>query len=268
MAFDQYRHFVAIVAGDKPDELMKKYDKNTTVKPYAVYKKAEAEKIKDYYEKYYEAEAKAFSDTNQEDEAEKSREFLNFLRKKSAEDFFDVITASYMDDPDEVSPGEIVKYIDEDTGDAMTNSNPDGKFSSYNIGKFFSVPFMKIDGEETFQALKSDIDWSVMHLNNQEVYKRAWEMVMEGSEPANDDERNIYENMKNRTGYFEKFGTKDNYVMSSTAFWGFAFLSEVSGWVELEDNADQFFWMSNFYDMFIVPLPDDTLLTIYECTRE
>ena len=30
---------------------------------------------------------------------------------------------------------------------------------------------------------------------------------------------------------------------------------------------DQFVWVEKFYESFIDPLPDDTLLTIYECTK-
>jgi hypothetical protein len=40
-----------------------------------------------------------------------------------------------------------------------------------------------------------------------------------------------------------------------------------NGWVELDDGMDQFVWVRNFYESFIDPLPDDTLLTIYECQK-
>ena len=99
-----------------------------------------------------------------------------------------------------------------------------------------------------------------------EVERQIAEMVMEGSEPQNDNETQIYENMKARTAYFEKFGSKENYVLVNTAFWGYAFVSE-NGWIELEDDMDQFEWVKNFYIRFIEPLPDDTLLTIYECNK-
>ncbi len=99
-----------------------------------------------------------------------------------------------------------------------------------------------------------------------EIYDRAWEMVMYGSGPVNDYENQIYDNMKARTAYFEKFGNKEAYVLSNTAFWAYAFVSK-NGWIELEDNVDQFTWVRNFYEMFIDPLPDDTLLTIYECQK-
>ena len=73
--------------------------------------------------------------------------------------------------------------------------------------------------------------------------------------------------MKNRRAYFEHFGNKENYVVSNVAFWGYAFLSEETGWVELEDNMDQVEWVKNFYKRFIEPLDDDTLITVCECIR-
>ena len=121
-------------------------------------------------------------------------------------------------------------------------------------------------GTETFQARKGDINWELMHLHGGEIYGRAWEMVMEGSEPANDHERQIFENMRARTAYFEKFGTKENYILVNTAFWAYAFVTK-DGWLELEEDMDQFQWVGRFYETFIDPLPDDTLLTIYECVK-
>lgn len=129
------------------------------------------------------------------------------------------------------------------------------------------MPFLTKDGIECFQARKSDVDWPKIHLNGGHIYERAWEMVMEGSKPEDDYEKQIYENMKDKTAYFEKFENKENYVISSTAFWGYAFLSEITGWQEASSMDDQFTWMRNFYDVFIKNLPDDTLLTIYECVR-
>ena len=57
-------------------------------------------------------------------------------------------------------------------------------------------------------------------------------------------------------------------MASNTAFWGYAFLSEKTGWVELEDNEEQFKWVVNFYNKFIKPQSDDTLISIYECRRD
>ena len=90
---------------------------------------------------------------------------------------------------------------------------------------------------------------------------------MEGKEPKTEEDKIVYENMKNRKAYFEKYGDKKTYVISNTAFWGYAFLSEKEGWKELEPNVNQFIWVSQFFDRFIEPLDDNTLLTIYECVK-
>ena len=91
-------------------------------------------------------------------------------------------------------------------------------------------------------------------------------MVMENSEPINDNEKNIYENMKNRTAYFQKFKNKETYVVHSTAFWGYAFLDD-NKWVDMDSEPDEFSWVSNFFEKYIDPLDENTLLTIYECRK-
>lgn len=251
MAIDQYNHFVAIVAGDNPEVLMSPYDKNIKTEPRVAYKYEDAQKLQDKYIKLY--KAITTSDTIPEGPfKEDAKDKLAVIESQTPEDFYFDLTMDYEHDPD--------------TGNALTRENPDGKWSSYKLGKFFSVPFVLKDGTETYQARKGEIDWSLMHLHGGDVYKRAWEMVMEGSEPTSDYEKQIYKNMEHRTTYFEKFGTKENYVLGNIAFWGYAFVSN-NGWAELEDEMDQFVWVRNFYELFIEPLPEDTLLTIYECTR-
>lgn len=250
MNSDDYRHFVAIVAGDNPESLMLPYDSMKEVEPYVVYKYADAESIKDKYLKMYEAILKS-GELNAEEQKEVQAEYDD-LKGTSAIEFFYEVT-------------DQMEYNDD--GDAISRKNKLGKWKNFQLGKQFSVPFITNEGQETYQAKKSDINWSLVHLNGQEVYARAWEMVMEHSKPENDTEKLIYENMKNRTTYFEKFGTKENYVASSTAFWGYAFLSKKTGWVELEDTENQFDWVTNYFDRFIKPLPEDTLLTIFECVK-
>ena len=46
MTKDDYQHFVCIVAGSNPEELMKQYDKNIPDIPYVVYKYKDVDKIK------------------------------------------------------------------------------------------------------------------------------------------------------------------------------------------------------------------------------
>lgn len=248
---DDFRHFVAIVAGDNPESLMIPYDNQKEVEPYVVYKYADAKKLKEKYLQMYEALIKD-SDISKEEREEIEAEYNNIKDENPTELFFE-ITDGYDYDPE--------------TGDAISTKNPIGKWKSFNVGKHFCVPFITNNGDEVYQAYKKDIKWDSMHLSNQDTYKRAWEMVMDGSQPENEVEQLIYDNMKNRIAYFQKFGTKENYIVSSTAFWGYAFLSKKTGWVELEENVSQFDWVSNFYERFIEPLPQNTLLTIFECTK-
>lgn len=252
MAIDQYNHFVAIVAGNEPEVLMSPYDKNIKTEPRVVYKYEDAERLKNHYIQVYEAIVKSEAIPDGEFK-EDAKDKLAIIKSQSPADFFIDLTEDYTHDPE--------------TGDALTNENPQGKWATYRLGKLFSIPFVLNDGSETFQARKGDINWSLMHLHGGEIYARAWEMVMEGSKPENEYEEQIYDNMKNRTVYFQKYGSKENYVLGNTAFWGYAFVSK-NGWVELEDDMDQFEWVGQFYDRFIEPLPDDTLLTIYECRKE
>ena len=243
-----YDFFVTIVAGDNPEELMKQYDKNITVEPYVVYKYKDAELIKKRYLELLHNLLNA--KTVNKEEKEEIMVSIDEINDTSAEDFYFDFTDEYMLDPK--------------TGDALCDKNKNGKWSYYQIGKFFSVPFITKDGDEKFQAHKKDIDWDKIHLANQDTYITAWELVMDKRPPKDEREKKIYENLKTRNGYFEKFKTKENYVVNSTAFWGYAFLSEKTGWVQLEDNQNQFEWVSNFFNNFIKPLDENTLLTIYE----
>ena len=72
--------------------------------------------------------------------------------------------------------------------------------------------------------------------------------------------------MKNMQEYFSNFEGREHYIAANTAFWGLAFVDD-SGWHELDSSVKQFDWVIGFYDKFIKPLPENTLLTIYECVR-
>lgn len=250
MTNDDYQHFVCIVAGDNPIEIMLPYDKALKEKPYVKYYYKDAQKLKDKYIEIYEG---ILNNDNETVDKESLREVLDDLKDMSIEEFYEDLTEGL--------------EISEETGDAYSTENKNGQYTYYELGKWLSIPFLTKDGREVFQAKKSEINWDAIHLNNSDIYKRAWEMVMEESEPTTDYEKTIYENMKDKTAYFQKFETKENYIISNTAFWGYAFVSDKTGWVDASDTDSQFTWMSCFYDMFISKLSDDTLLTIYECKK-
>lgn len=250
MTNDDYQHFVCIVAGDNPDELMKPYDRREEEEPYVRYHYKDAAKIKEKYIELYEGILNSDEETIDKEELE---DIVNDLKEMSVEEFYEELTEGLT--------------IDDETGDAISTENRQGMFSYYELGKWLSVPFLLKGGREVFQAKKSDINWDKIHLGGGDIYRKTWEMVMEGVEPSTDYEKAIYDNMKDKETYFKKFETKENYVVSNTAFWGYAFLSEKTGWVDASDTNDQFVWMSEYYNMFIKNLPDDTLLTIYECKK-
>ena len=169
MAIDQYNHFVAIVAGDNPEVLMSPYDKNIKTEPRVVYKYTDAQKLKEQYIKLYDALIASDNIPDGSFLKEDAKDKLAIIQNQSDTEFYFDLTEDY--------------EHDDSTGDALTTDNPDGKWSSYRLGKLFSVPFVLKDGTETFQAKKGDINWEVMHLHGGEIYRRAWEMVMEGSKP-------------------------------------------------------------------------------------
>lgn len=251
MTKDDYRRFVCIAAGENSEDEMQKYDSNKKVGKYLVYRFEDAEKIRqqyiDMYEKVLQSDNVSQADKND------VKELLEPIKNMSSDDFYYDLTLDY--------------ELDDETGDAYSTKNPSGHWSGFARGNSFSIPFALKDGTTSPRARKGDIDWEKMHYHDIEKYAATWEMVVEGRKPQNDAEKQMYEYMKNATGYFQKFGTKENYVTSCTAFWGYAFMSPETGWVELEPNVNQFEWMNGFYDRFIKPLPDDTILTIFECVR-
>lgn len=247
-------HRVLIVAGSDPNDRIGEFSCSLEVAPYIIYRREDAERLKELKllelremkknPEAFGAGSEAYIDACIEE-----------IEGESAEDyFFDDLTCWYEHDED---------------GNAICKLNPDGKYLTCFQGGGFAQPFMLKSGETAYQARKSEIDWGAVHMNKEMVnlYERTWEMCVEGLEPVSDIDRQVYENMKNRQDYFEHFKDKDEYVASCTSFWAYAFLSPIDIWTDADDcPVSQFEWMSTFYERFIKPLPDDTLLTIFEYT--
>lgn len=245
-------HFNIIVIGDNHTTLTEKYDASYKVEPYVVFKFSEVKKIRERMIN----ERKTFLE-QAGDEYNAEKEYfkleLSDWEEMSDIEFYEDITTQY--------------EIDEKTGNAITRNNPNEKYRYHNIARNFAIPFYLKNGEESFSARKCDIDWEKTRFTDAKPYEIAWDTVMEGKKPKSKEERVIFDNMKERTHYFSTFGSREYYIKASTSFWAHAILSEKDGWVGLERNMPQFDWVINFYDKFIKPLPEDTLLTIYECVR-
>lgn len=250
---DKNRHFNVVVAGENHKELMEKYDSSKEIEPYLVF---EFSKKKEYRAKKIKILEDVLKSISDKDTLEYQYFEAELDAVKSMDDF-----DYYLD----MTSGD--EFEVDEMGNAYAVKNLDGKFDACSIAKNFAVPFKLKNGEEAFSAKKSDIDWKEVHLGNREPYEIAWDTVVEHKAPKTEEEKAIYNNMKERLYYFSLFKNREHYIKSNTAFWGYAFLSEKTGWVELDERTDQFDWVCNFYDKFIKPLPNNETITIYECFR-
>lgn len=149
-------------------------------------------------------------------------------------------------------------------GETATLVEP-GKYEVITRAKYFAMPFIDRDGKEVYQALMRDINWRATDGEGAEKYISAWETVIDGRKPKDKNEAQIFNVMKGHKQYILGFGTKDNYVESSTKFWTYSVLKD-GVWTDLDDSSDehQFDWVHKYYRRFISGLDGDTLLTLYE----
>lgn len=245
------RFFSLMVVGNQPDEMVKKYSSEYKCEPYVKYKYLDAKK---YQTAAIKALEKLLSESDKigitENIAEQLKERLKVLNEMSSFDYYRELTDGL--------------YYDEN-GNALSDENPEKRFNTCRKGGNFSLPLILKDGNETYQAFAKDINWEMMNGANPDVYRSAWEMVMEGREPVTDDEKIIYESMKDKSTYFEKFNSKDEYVKRSTAYWNYAYLDE-NGWDCVDDYDSEIEWINDFYDKFVKKLNGEELVTIYECS--
>jgi len=240
---------MCVVAGNNPDEIMKKYSNRAKVEPYCVYKFNDIEKYRQQKLSIYETilQQEGIDETTKDC----IRCDIDQIRNEDDIDFYTSITENLK--------------IDENTGDAYSDINLNGKFDTFSRG-IYAMTLLDSEGNEHSSLIKKDVDFNKVHLYNQDSYRLVWELGMEGRKPADDEEKLLYERVRDWQNYFTRFGNKENYVLSSTAFWAHAF-TDGNNWYELEKDDDQYQWIGNYYDRFIKPLSDDTLLTIYEFTR-
>lgn len=245
------KFFSVMVVGENPDSIMEKYSMDRKVEPYVKYKFLQAEKYKNSAIK---VSQKLLEDAN--------LVMLNPAMKQALEENLKRLNGlSTFDYYRHLTEG---MYYNED-GDALSDVNPDGRWKTAHIGRNFSLPLITLDGQEVYSARKRFVDWTRVHLANQDTYKAAWEVVVEGREPETDEERKIYESMKDKEMYFSRFSDKDSYINYSTAYWNFAYVDE-NGWKDLNDVGDEQTWITSFYDKFVAPLQPEDLISIYECT--
>ena len=132
-----------MVVGDNPEELMKKYDISLKVAPYIKFKYLDADKMRKNACKVMQELIKnrdkfGFNDL----QADYFKEKLKSLNSMSSFEYYSSLTEGM--------------YYDEN-GNALSEENPNGKWTTYALGRNFSYPLKLKNGEESYQAMMAQM---------------------------------------------------------------------------------------------------------------
>ena len=251
MANTKSKFFSVMVVGDNHKEIMAKYSIDLEVDSYVKYEYLKADK---YLNNSIKALDGILSNADKIGLEPSVKENLSarikVLKKMTPFEYYRELTDGM--------------YYDNE-GNALSTENPEGHWNTARIGRNFSLPLKLKDGTESYSALAKDVDWESMR-ESPKLYEAAWEMVMEGREPSDEEEEKVYEAMKDKTTYFSNFKNKEEYVSYSTSYWNYGYVDE-NGWIDVDsDKSDEKEWINKFYDRFIKNLDPNSLVTIYECT--
>jgi hypothetical protein len=254
-----------MVVGDNADELIKKYDLDTKVEPYVKLKRSDASKAQNKHLCLIESILNSKDITLTDKQREAYKQLYLDIKVMDEAEYFEHMT-------------EGCTY-DEETGDAMSTINPNAyyqhainpqkRLDATNEEHDFANPFIlkPLEGEKegeviSYVAQKTEIDWNRMHMYNTKIYERAWEMCVDGDNPKDCQEEIIKKNMQNRIDYFDKFDTKEDYVMHSCSFWCYGYLDK-NGYKELDHTISDKEWVKTYYDSFVKPIKDNELISLY-----
>ncbi len=150
---------------------------------------------------------------------------------------------------------EVEPYLDED-GDEITY-NPNSKWDWYEIGgRYNNIIVVDKNNKDIFTGgvlglgmnLSDDVEGhpELIRVNGAKIkdihfdlmgedYNKAiryWELIVEGQEPQNDEEKETVKwNFYKPEYYIEQYGTKEEYARQASMFSTWAFLNE-NGWCE------------------------------------
>ncbi len=238
-------YFSVMVIGNNPEEQMAQFDASLKVPHFLKYKINDASELR---KKAILTVENMITEMNENPNVlEYLHNHLSEIKEMTDIEYFSFLTKTLQHDEE---------------GNAWDDSNPNGKWTSYRLGKENAIELVKNDGTVTMQCRKGDVDWSAIHLAKQKIYKRAWEMVIENQEPKHDADKIMLAIMGDKKDYLLNFKTKDNYIKYNTSYWNYAVIKD-GVWKDT-DNHDSIDWVINFYETFVEPLNDDELITIYE----
>lgn len=227
--------YTVLVAGDVD---LSEYDLNKKVNPYIVYRFSERNKIRQQAITFYEEFLK-----NAKNIPEKEL-LLPFMQCK-LQDIIEMSDEEYFE---EISKGMI---FDKNTGDALTDINPLGKYRSLtNADEKYTLPLKG----KLFECQVGELELSNKTNEDSEKYAKHWDYIMNCAPFVKEE-------------YISSYKDKETYVrlMTEPLFYN-AFVSNKTGWLEQGDE-NQVQWVLTFNDRFIKDLPKDTKLKVYNFTR-
>lgn len=227
--------YTVIVAGNVD---LSEYDANKIVTPYIAYRYSERDKIRQQAINIY-------------------RDIIDKNLNKSEMSLFNDFLRLKLQDIEEMTDEEYFESItkemsfDNETGNAITTINPNGK---YRIIKEATIETALPLKGNIFECKVKDILNKNATIEDIEKNSKHWDYIM-----------NCSPIIKNQ--YLNQYKNKETYakVMSEPFFYN-AFVSEETGWLEpLCDEQIQ--WVLNFKERFINNLHEDITLKVYNFIR-
>lgn len=253
---------IVLVVGNDHKNIIKKYSADTSVDKYLFMKRDDAGTNKQNRLKLIEGVMTSSTIPLTDVQRDVYKNLYLDLKEMDDFEYYQTVTDDWGCTYDEV------------TGDAYSTRNPNAYYQYERCPQLrwlklgeestFSNPFILIDGSKSYSARVGEIDWSKMHMTNTAPYIAAWETVVDCRKPQNEQEKHIYDMMKNKTEYFTvNFKDKEEYVRHSCSFWCYGVATD-EWYKEVDYTISDKEWVSTFYDKFIKTLNKDELLTIYE----
>ena len=231
----QNNTYTVLVAGNVD---LSKYDINKKVTPYVVYEYKNRNEIRKKVIGFYDEYIKSLHATD-------SNSVLKNILSMKMQDIIEMTDEEYFDT---ATNGMM---FDEETGNAMTDFNPDGKYSLIeDANKEYAMPLVG----DKFKCKVKDLPPKSVDEKNVKIYEEHWDNVMKyGS------------SLKEEYKYFYK--DKETYVnvMTEPLFYN-AFVSDETGWLE-QTPTNQIEWVLTFRENFIDKLDKETDLKVYNFKR-
>lgn len=255
-----------MVVGENHVEIAKKYSLTNGKKSEKVIllKHSEVQQEFDKHKRYAKEKLIEFQKIGNTKMIEMYSNLCDVLENTTLDEYFDA-----------VSEGSLI----DENGDVYTLNDPCSKYSDERCGQSIfektgeynglSQPFPLKNGGFSLVAKKGDIDWERIHMVPEDVamFDAVWRLCVLGDKPMLPIEERIYNNMKNRIAYLKQFKSKEEYIRHSCAFWCYGIAND-DGCVLLDDLSDipnyDKTWVSGFYEKYIEPLPDDTVIALYD----